>query len=114
MKSTIEKIGDQTLIVRLNGELDHHTIKSLRKEISFCLVTQPIKMVVWDLKLVSFMDSSGIGLILGRLREMEPFGGQTMIVHANPTIRKIFQYAGLGSYIVTDQDAGIPTQEVNR
>lgn len=101
MLSTIEKVGDQTLIVRLQGELDHHTIKQLRKEISFCLVTQPIKMLVWDMKFVSFMDSSGIGLILGRIREMEPFGGQTMIIHANTTIQKIFSFAGLTSLIVS-------------
>ncbi|MFC4354532.1 anti-sigma factor antagonist [Chryseomicrobium palamuruense] len=113
MNSIIEKIGDQTLIIRLQGELDHHTIKLLRKEISFCLVTQPIRMIVWDLKNVSFMDSSGIGLILGRMREMEPFGGQTMIVHASPTIRKIFQYAGLGPYIVTAEET-LKIEEVNK
>lgn len=114
MKSTIEKLGDQTLIIRLAGELDHHTIKNLRKEISFCIVTQPIKMIVWDLKLVSFMDSSGIGLILGRMRELEPFGGQTMIVHANATISKIFHYAGLGSYIVTAEQTMQMIEEVQR
>ena len=86
----VERVGDEIIIIRLKGELDHHSTTDIRNEIVPLIKNGSIKVLVWNLKDLNFMDSSGIGLILGRMRELAPIEGQTIIVNPSPTMRKFF------------------------
>jgi stage II sporulation protein AA (anti-sigma F factor antagonist) len=99
-------VEDGIAIIRLRGELDHHATQTIREEISQSLYRGTLRAIIWNLKELHFMDSAGIGLILGRMRDFVPSNGQTVILHPSETMKKIFQYSGLGSYVwdTTEQE----------
>ena len=79
----------------LYGEIDHHIAPKLRSEIDTkCESYRPSKLVL-DFGRVSFMDSSGIGLIMGRYRMISLIGGTLEIVHIPPQLKKIFVLSGM-------------------
>lgn len=85
------------LTARLYGEIDHHIAPRLRSEIDGkCESLRPAKLVL-DFKAVSFMDSSGIGLIMGRYRCISLLGGRLEVVNIPPPLKKIFTLSGIGS-----------------
>ena len=88
---------DGALTARLYGEIDHHIAPKIRGEIDAkCETLRPAKLVL-DFKAVSFMDSSGIGLIMGRYRCISLLGGRLEVVNIPPTLKKIFTLSGIGS-----------------
>lgn len=94
MQCTIEMIGS-TMMVYLDGEIDHHTAKPLREQIDNEIIINPPKTLKIDFKDVSFMDSSGIGLIMGRYRLMKQYDGQVQISRLSPGIKKVMKLAGM-------------------
>ena len=84
----------QKLTAFLSGELDHHHVKEIRETIDFAVREQYPPVVVLDFRQVSFMDSSGIGLIMGRSRLMEEYGGTLEIHNPPPHIRKVLRISG--------------------
>ena len=85
------------LIARLCGEIDHHIAPKLRSQIDLkCESLRPARLVL-DFKAVSFMDSSGIGLIMGRYRCISLLGGRMEIVNIPPTLKKIITLSGIES-----------------
>ena len=91
---TFEPIN-QNLIVRLDGELDHHTAEEMRKEIDKEIDKNNSKNVVFDLASVNFMDSSGIGVVIGRYKKVSKRGGQVAVVNVNSRVERIFKMSGL-------------------
>lgn len=84
------------LMVRLKGELDHHTSTDLRITIDKLMKERKeINHLVLNLKDLSFMDSSGLGVILGRYKEIERKKGKMIVCSLNPTIYRILEMAGL-------------------
>ena len=63
-----------------------------------------LKLLIWNLQGLQFMDSAGIGLVLGRMRELEAVSGYTLILNPSATMKKIFQFSGLGPYIFEGQE----------
>ena len=61
-------------------------------------------MLILDMSGVTFMDSSGIGLILGRQRIMESLGGGLAVKNPSPSVRRILQVAGLSRLIITGKN----------
>lgn len=84
----------QKLTAFLSGELDHHRAKEIREAIDFAVREQYPPVVVLDFKQVSFMDSSGIGLIMGRSRLLSEYGGTLEIHNPPPHIRKVLRISG--------------------
>ena len=84
----------QKLTAFLSGELDHHRAKEIREAIDFAVREQYPPVVVLDFKQVSFMDSSGIGLIMGRSRLLSEYGGTLEIHNPPPHIRKVMRISG--------------------
>ena len=74
-----------TLYVRLKGDVDHHSAKFMREEIDREIYKYQPSTVIMDLSAVDFMDSSGLGLILGRYTKVNMLGGVLKV--ANPTER---------------------------
>ena len=79
----------------LEGEIDHHTASVLRMEIDEAIRTYKPKVLKLDYGDVTFMDSSGVGLVMGRVRTMSPFGGRIIVSNLSPQIYKVMQLAGL-------------------
>lgn len=94
MNIRIEHIGT-TLVVKPEGELDHHSAKDVREMIDREIELKKIKNLVLDFNKVSFMDSSGIGVIAGRYKIINSLGGKTMVIRANEQVDKILEISGL-------------------
>jgi len=90
---------ENTVIFALGGEIDHHKASSLRTELDDMIIQQRPKMLVFDFSNVSFMDSSGIGLVLGRYRLMNSLGGKTEIIGTTKNIRRLFEMSGVNKII---------------
>ena len=88
-------LKDGTLTALLCGEIDHHTAKEIREEIDETAdKTKPHRLVL-DFSQVQFMDSSGVGLIMGRYKLMQTLGGSVIIANMPPKIERIVSLAGL-------------------
>lgn len=90
--------GDR-IVVRLNGELDHFCAQSVRRELDALLRDEAIRCLVLDFSALTFMDSSGIGVILGRYRILRDRGGCVYVVHMNKHIARIFHMSGMDRII---------------
>lgn len=87
------------LIIRMPREMDHHSAGLLRQETDILMSRYPVRGLVFDFKNTVFMDSSGIGVILGRCRKLRFAGGRVEAVHLNGRVQKIFQMSGLHKVI---------------
>lgn len=92
--------GDRVSAI-IGGDIDHHTAQKLRSEIDAIVSVAQPKLLIFDLQNVGFMDSSGIGLFLGRLRALQPSGGSIAIKNANDYLKKMITLSGLGGYIIS-------------
>jgi stage II sporulation protein AA (anti-sigma F factor antagonist) len=88
-------VQSQTLIVRLHGELDHHTAEQVRVELEESIATGTFKHMIVNLSEMTFMDSSGIGVIIGRYKQINQLGGQLAVSNVHPSIYRIFEMSGL-------------------
>ena len=84
-----------TLTVRLTGELDHNSAANIRSELDELILDPRIKRLVFDLTELEFMDSSGIGLIIGRYKLMARRGGTVAVACHRGRVDQIFEMAGL-------------------
>lgn len=91
---------NEIAIIRLYGELDHHEAEKIRSHISKTILQGNLHTIIWNLERLNFMDSSGIGLILGRMRELSAVNGQTIILNPSNTMKKIFQFSGLSKFVM--------------
>lgn len=88
------RIGDM-LVAHLSGELDHCQASSLRGELEEALKSPGITKLHLDLTGVTFMDSSGIGLIIGRYKTMQKRGGRVSAGGMNGEVDRLFRLGGL-------------------
>lgn len=84
-----------TLTIRLKTELDHNAGVQLREAVDRLLADRQIRRLVLDLEGLKFMDSSGIGFIIGRYKLMARRGGSVLIKNADRRMDRLFQMAGL-------------------
>ena len=87
--------AEGVLTVHLIGELDHHAAAPIRQQIDTAVLSCRCRRLVLDLRRLTFMDSSGIGLIMGRYRLMLAQNGTLAVENPNPTIEKMIRLAGL-------------------
>lgn len=83
------------LLVRLQGELDHHTSKMLREQVDELLQVGDIKHIILNLENLSFMDSSGLGVILGRYKQVKNNGGEMVVCSISTPVKRLFEMSGL-------------------
>lgn len=89
---------DNRLIIHLSGEIDHHVVGHIKDKIDKAYTTTPARDMVFDFSQISFMDSSGIGLIMGRYKHLPP-GGRLSLVGVSDHIRRVFDLSGLGKFV---------------
>ncbi|MBR4862148.1 MAG: anti-sigma F factor antagonist [Firmicutes bacterium] len=93
----IYEVSDDILIAGLFGELDHHGAAKIRRDIDDMLELYGSRHLIFDFSRVTFMDSAGIGVILGRYRKLQSAGGKVAIASCSPKIRNILNMAGIFS-----------------
>ena len=93
--SLISEVDGRTLRLTVLGEIDHHSAKGLREKIDSLLFYHRPQTLYLVLSEVSFMDSSGLGLILGRYTRMKELGGDMILVHPTRQIEKILALAAM-------------------
>ncbi|PYG85879.1 SpoIIAA-like anti-anti-sigma regulatory factor [Ruminiclostridium sufflavum DSM 19573] len=84
-----------TLIIKIMEDMDHHSAQYLRQRIDNEIVKATVKNIVFDFSNVNFMDSSGIGVIVGRYKNIQKLNGRAAIINANPKIMQIFEMSGI-------------------
>ena len=96
MKNRITFDGNE-MTYHLTGEIDHHSARAARELIDSLIAQKRPSTLRLDFSEVGFMDSSGIGLIMGRYRMMQLYGGTVNVVNVPADQEKIMQLSGLGT-----------------
>lgn len=89
------EIDGRCLIIRLRDELDHHNAVQIREEADRIIDRKNIKHIIFDFSEAGFMDSAGIGVIMGRYRKVIFIGGKIAVSNVNSTVDRIFRLSGL-------------------
>ncbi|MBE6682437.1 MAG: STAS domain-containing protein [Ruminococcaceae bacterium] len=92
-------VKDDKMIVYISGEIDHHTSREIRENVDRMIVMQRPKTLILDLEGVDFMDSSGLGLVLGRYKKIKELDGNMYICGADDRTMKILKMAGVDKII---------------
>ena len=92
-------VNGEVLTAYLDGEIDHHSAGVMRNEIDAAVEKNIPSMLVLDFRAVSFMDSSGIGIIIGRYRKISCFGGKVYAINTSERIQRLLRSSGLSSII---------------
>lgn len=87
------------LIIRIDGDIDHHTCEEIRSKIDNEIMKRNPKSIIFDMKNVNFMDSSGIGVIIGRYKLIMTNGGIAAMVNVRPQIKRVYEICGLKKII---------------
>ena len=89
------KRKNKTLIILIAGEIDHHTSQELRRQTESALEQMGGKNIIVGFQEVTFMDSSGIGVMIGRYKQIQSLGGRIAIACPNEKIEEIIHLSGL-------------------
>ena len=102
-------VTESTLVAELLGELDHHAAEGTREKIDKAMDNYKVSGLIMDFKKVSFMDSSGIGVIMGRYKNMRFMGGTVIAVHVNERIRRILTLSGVYKVLDIYEGQAVPS-----
>ena len=90
---------DGVLTLKIAGEIDHHCAAALREKLDAAIYLHRARTVVLDLSGVGFMDSSGLGLIMGRYAVARRLGGRLIIADPEPAVEKLLAVGAIGSLV---------------
>lgn len=94
---TIFYLKGSTLVAELSGEIDHHCCDKIRNDIDDELKLYKAEHLILDFSKVTFMDSSGIGMVLGRYRKLKETGGTVTIRNAGRIVKQLLDMSGVFS-----------------
>ena len=89
------QVQENYLTIFLPSELDHHNAEEIRKESDRLIEHNHIRYVIFDFRDTNFMDSSGIGVIMGRYKRVYLLGGEVFAVHTNERMKRILSMSGV-------------------
>lgn len=89
------RIYDGTMYIMLSGELDDHTANFVRDEIDRLTRSKRVRQVIIDLSELEFMDSTGVGVMIGRYKKLKELGIPVFISNPSPHAERIFTLTGL-------------------
>ena len=93
------KFDGAVMTALIDGEIDHHSARSVRAQIDDSLALSGASRLVLDMSRVRFMDSSGLGLILGRYAKAQALGASFCVVDPSASVRKVLDVAGAGRIV---------------
>ena len=93
------EIREDSVLACLSGEIDHHSAAEIRENLDNMIAETRPKSLVLELSDIDFMDSSGLGLVLGRYRRLQEIGAKMFIKNPSVRIEKILAMAGVDKLI---------------
>ncbi|MBQ8799535.1 MAG: anti-sigma factor antagonist [Lachnospiraceae bacterium] len=105
MQAAEYEVKGEVLVIRLKADLDHHTALSVREAADSLLARSHAKHILFDFTGVDFMDSSGIGVIMGRYRQVIFHGGRVGVTGVGANVDRIFRISGLYKIVENYQKA---------
>lgn len=93
------KVIDNYLMVKMPEEVDHHKSAYISQTADRYIIKEGVGNVVFDFEDTRFMDSSGIGIILGRYKKLSYFGGKVFAINADTRIKRTLMICGLHKVI---------------
>ena len=93
--SFIYEAKGSTLIIHMPRELDHHNSRNLRYETDLLMAENYVSKIIFDFSKTTFMDSSGIGILLNRYKQMKASGGSTSFYGASSQVLRILKIGGI-------------------
>ena len=103
------QLKEGCLTVQMPKELDHHEAGRLKMEADFLIGAYHVRRLVFDFRETEFMDSSGIGVLIGRSRNLSFSGGQVVATNLSPRVEQIFRISGLQRLITV-----VPSDQENQ
>ena len=91
--------SEDNLVVKLDGEIDHHSAAEIRESLDKMIMENRPKTMVLELSEIDFMDSSGLGLVLGRYRRLSEIGSKMLIKNPGRRTERILAMAGVDKLI---------------
>lgn len=101
------EVKGSRLVVSLPAELDHHYTEDIRTEIDRAVSGQPVDEVEFDFTRTIFMDSAGVGMLIGRYKIMKALNGRIILSHMNRQIQRILSLSGIQRYIQLDGEEAV-------
>ncbi len=98
MQLSFKKIKN-TLVITMSGELDQHVAASIRGELDRKIRTSGTQNIIFNMSKLKFMDSSGLGVIIGRYKTASALGGKTKIAAPSAEIKRLIKLSGLNKII---------------
>ena len=96
----------RTLTMRVTEEIDQHTADRIRRKLDSEIEIYSPRKVVFDFNGIEFMDSSGIGMVLGRYKLVKMLGGTFEIINVNKRLKRIFDMSGVSRIIdIKDEES---------
>ena len=95
MKTERFEVNGNTMVIHLREDLDHHNAVCIREMADGYVEKYPIDRIIFDFSGVEFMDSSGIGVIMGRYKQMSYVGGNVYVYGIGKNVDRIFKMSGL-------------------
>ena len=90
---------DKQLVVEITEEIDHHAAEKIRRKVDNEITRYMPRKTIFDFSRVSFMDSAGIGMLIGRYKMMKLIGGSLEIVNISETVKRILEMSGINKII---------------
>ena len=86
---------DKVLVFKITEEIDDNSVQKIRRRADYEIERYMPKRVIFDFDSVSFMDSAGIGLIIGRYKFTNMLGGKLEVANLTPAVKRIFEMSGI-------------------
>ncbi|MGN0383454.1 MAG: anti-sigma factor antagonist [Eubacterium sp.] len=100
-RERLYKMTEDTLTIYVGMDLDHHNADIIREQTDWYLTNYKIKNIVFDFENTNFMDSSGIGMIMGRYKTVKGFGGEIGVINVTENVDRILRISGLYKIVKT-------------
>ena len=97
-------IKNKFLIIEITEEIDDYTANKIRNRVDFEIEKNIPDKVIFDFNKVTFMDSSGIGMLIGRYKLVSSLGGKIYMMNVRPSVKKIFEISGIPRIIPIIED----------
>ncbi|WP_234119309.1 anti-sigma F factor antagonist [Clostridium hydrogenum] len=111
MDLEFKQVNDK-LIISIIGELDHHSTDEIRNKIDDKIKSGGYKKVILDFSHVTFMDSSGIGVIIGRYKKLKLSNGVLCIANISNSVKKVFELSGLFKIINVYNNVNLAVESI--
>ena len=105
------QIKENCLTIFLPAEVDHHNAEEIKREADKVIEEQHIKYVIFDFGRTNFMDSSGIGVIMGRYRHIFLLGGEVWAIHTSERMRQILNMSGVTKIIIAQRISSVESAD---